>query len=297
MRVAGRKRAVRILRRSPWPGQPVRSAAPPDPRSGPTCCECCAAALSTPHCDRRFGLNFEPVDSENCPVAGPPPAALERRTMANPSDFDPRSFRLDDDDDDDHECDKHGAEKEGGGPNPFEKALLDARTLLLSGPVDDKMLKEATIRCLAMEQKDQKKPITVFINSPGGSADAGFAIYDLLRFVKPPVITVVNGLCASAGILIHLAAEKKRRFCMSESRFMIHQPSTMGRGTASDLDITAKEILKLRDRYNKIIAEQCNKTPEQVTESARRDFWLDAGQALEYGLVSKVVKKRDELPE
>ena len=78
---------------------------------------------------------------------------------------------------------------------------------------------------------------------------------------------------------------------------MIHQPSTMGRGTASDLDITAKEILKLRDRYNRIIAETCSKTLEQVTESSRRDFWLDAGQALEYGLVSKVVKKRDELPE
>jgi ATP-dependent Clp protease protease subunit len=78
---------------------------------------------------------------------------------------------------------------------------------------------------------------------------------------------------------------------------MIHQPSTMGRGTASDLDITAKEILKLRDRYNRIIAETCGKTLEQVTDASRRDFWLDAGQALEYGLVTKVVKKRDELPE
>ncbi len=219
--------------------------------------------------------------------------------MQNPFDLDPRRLRLEEeDDDDDHDCD-NGKDKEkgGGGPNPYEKALFESRTLLISGPVDDKMLKEATIRCLAMEQKDAKKPITVFINSPGGSADAGFAIYDMLRFIKPPVTTVVNGLCASAGILIHLAADKKRRFCMAESRFMIHQPSTMGRGTASDLDITAKEILKLRDRYNRIIAETCNKTLEQVTESARRDFWLDAGQALEYGLVAKVVKKRDELPE
>jgi len=219
--------------------------------------------------------------------------------MQNPFDIDPRRLRLDEDEDDDHECPNNGGkDKEGGGgANPYEKALFESRTLLISGPVDDKMLKEATIRCLAMEQKDSKKPITVLINSPGGSADAGFAIYDMLRFVKPPVITVVNGLCASAGILIHLAAEKKRRFCLPESRFMIHQPSTMGRGTASDLDITAKEILKLRDRYNKIIAEQCGTTPEKVTESARRDFWLDAGQALEYGLVGKIVKKRDDLPE
>jgi ATP-dependent Clp protease protease subunit len=218
--------------------------------------------------------------------------------MQNPFDLDPRRLRLDDDEDDDHDGPGPGKEKEGaGGPNPYEKALFESRTLLISGPVDDKMLKEATVRCLAMEQKDAKKPITVFINSPGGSADAGFAIYDLLRFIKPPVTTVVNGLCASAGILIHLAADKKRRYCLAESRFMIHQPSTMGRGTASDLDITAKEILKLRDRYNRIIAETCGKTLEQVTDASRRDFWLDAGQALEYGLVTKVVKKRDELPE
>jgi ATP-dependent Clp protease protease subunit len=218
--------------------------------------------------------------------------------MAHKSEFDPRPIRLDDDEDDDHDCPNHKGEKgEGAIPNPYEKALFESRTLLISGPVDDKMLRDATVRVLAMEQKDQKKPITVFINSPGGSADAGFAIYDLLRFIKPPVNTVVNGLCASAGILIHLAADKKRRFCLHESRFMIHQPSTMGRGTASDLDITAKEILKLRDRYNRIIADACNKKPEDVTEAARRDFWLDAGQALEYGLVCKVLKKRDELPE
>lgn len=215
--------------------------------------------------------------------------------MPNPSAMDPRP-RLDEDDDD-HDHEPAGQNGKGGTPNPYEKALFEARTLLISGPVDDKMLRDATVRILAMEQKDAKKPVTVFINSPGGSADAGFAIYDLLRFVKPPVITVVNGLCASAGILIHLAADKKRRFCLPESRFMIHQPSTMGRGTASDLDITAKEILKLRDRYNRIIADACNKTVEQVTEAARRDFWLDAGQALEYGLVGKVLKKRDELPE
>ncbi|MCU0863351.1 MAG: ATP-dependent Clp protease proteolytic subunit [Planctomycetes bacterium] len=218
--------------------------------------------------------------------------------MQNPFDIDPRRLRLDEDEDDDHECPAQDKEKEGGaGPNPYEKALFESRTLLISGPVDDKMLRDATVRILAMEQKDAKKAITVYINSPGGSADAGFAIYDLLRFVKPPINTVVNGLCASAGILIHLATDKKRRFCLSESRFMIHQPSTMGRGTASDLDITAKEILKLRDRYNRIIAETCNKTLEQVTDAARRDFWLDAGQALEYGLVAKVLKKRDDLPE
>jgi ATP-dependent Clp protease, protease subunit len=215
----------------------------------------------------------------------------------NTFDLDPRRLDDDDDDDDNHDCQDQGGKDGAAQANPYEKALFESRTLLISGPVDDKMLRDATVRVLAMEQKDAKKSITVFINSPGGSADAGFAIYDLLRFVKPPINTVVNGLCASAGILIHLAGDKKRRFCMPESRFMIHQPSTMGRGQASDLDITAKEIIKLRDRYNRIIAEACGKTLESVSEAARRDFWLDAGQALEYGLVQKVVKKRDDLPE
>ncbi|MCA8948795.1 MAG: ATP-dependent Clp protease proteolytic subunit [Planctomycetes bacterium] len=205
--------------------------------------------------------------------------------------LDPRRLRLHDDDEDDDSKN----DKDRPIPNPYEKALFDSRTLLISGPVDDKMLRDATIRCMAMEQKDKDAPIQVFINSPGGSADAGFAIYDMLRFINPKVTTVVNGLCASAGILIALAADKDRRFCMRESRFMIHQPSTMGRGQASDLDITAKEILKLRDRYNKIIADACKKKPEDVLEAARRDFWLDAGQALEYGLVSKVVTKRSEI--
>src|SRR5690606_15164193 len=142
--------------------------------------------------------------------------------------------------------------------------MFESRTLLLSGPVDDKMLKEATVRAFAMEAKDPAAAVTVFINSPGGSADAGFAIYDMLRFIAPPVRTVVNGLSASAGILIHLAGDDGQRYCMPESRFMIHQPSTGGRGQASDLDITAREILKLRDRYNRIIASACKKTVDEV---------------------------------
>ncbi|MEQ1632989.1 MAG: ATP-dependent Clp protease proteolytic subunit [Planctomycetota bacterium] len=212
--------------------------------------------------------------------------------MQNPSDPDLR-FRLEDDE----EGQPGQPPQEKSQPGYLERLMLDTRTLLLSGPVNDRMLKDATVRCLAMEARDPKRVITVLINSPGGSADAGFAIYDLLRFLRPPVQTVVNGLCASAGILIQLAAEKKRRFSLPESRFMIHQPSTMGRGTASDLDITAREILKMRDRYNKIIAEATNRKAEVVLEDARRDFWLDAGAALEYGLVSKVISKRDELPE
>ena len=133
------------------------------------------------------------------------------------------------------------------------------------------------------------------INTPGGSADSGFAIYDILNFAAPPIRTIVNGLCASAGILIHLAGETGQRFSLPESRFMIHQPSTANQGTASDLDITAREVMKLRKRYNRIIGEATSKTVEDVEADAHRDFWLNAEEALAYGLIDRVIAQRSEL--
>ncbi|MEE2886665.1 MAG: ATP-dependent Clp protease proteolytic subunit [Planctomycetota bacterium] len=189
-------------------------------------------------------------------------------------------------------------EEETKGSSPvavIEKHLLDSRVVMCAGPVTDKMAREVSSRCLVMEAQDPNKPITVYINSPGGSADSGFAIYDILRFVACPVRTVVNGLCASAGILIHLAGDAGQRFCLPESRFMIHQPSTAGQGTASDLDITAKEVMKLRVRYNKIIADAAGKTPEQVVEDAHRDFWLNADEASAYGIIDRVIATRAEM--
>ena len=176
-----------------------------------------------------------------------------------------------------------------------DKHLIEARTLMVSGPITDELAKDVVARALVMERIDRELPITVVINSPGGSADSGFAIYDILRFVAPPIRTVVNGLCASAGILVHLAADKGNRFATPESRFMIHQPSTAGRGTASDLDITAREVIKLRERYIKIISDACGQDPERVLEHARRDFWLDSREALDYRLIDNVVTTRADL--
>lgn len=179
----------------------------------------------------------------------------------------------------------------------IERHLLESRTLLVSGPITDELAQDCASRLFVMERMDRDRPITVLINSPGGSADSGFAIYDLLRFVRPPVQTVVNGLCASAGILVHLAADRDSRFAMPESRFMIHQPSTAGQGTASDLDITAREVIKLRERYISIIAAATGRDPERVLEDARRDFWLNAKEALAYKLIDKIVVSREDLPE
>ncbi|MEO0481059.1 MAG: ATP-dependent Clp protease proteolytic subunit [Planctomycetota bacterium] len=177
----------------------------------------------------------------------------------------------------------------------LEQHLLESRTLIVSGPISDKLATHCAERLFVMEAQDAKAPITVLINSPGGSADSGFAIYDMLRFVEPPVRTIVNGLCASAGILVHLAGDDGMRHTTPESRFMIHQPSTMGQGTASDLDITAQQVIKLRERYVRIIAEACGQTVDRVLEDARRDFWLDAQEALDYSLVSSIVTRRSDL--
>ncbi len=177
----------------------------------------------------------------------------------------------------------------------IDKHLIEARIVMCSGPVTDKMARNVTSRILVMEATDPSRPVTVYINSPGGSADSGFAIYDILRFAAPPVRTVVNGLCASAGILIQLAGEDGQRFSLPESRFMIHQPSTAGQGTASDLDITAREVMKLRVRYNRIIADATGKSEEDVVAHAHRDFWLNAVEAAEYGLIERVIANRSEL--
>jgi ATP-dependent Clp protease protease subunit len=183
----------------------------------------------------------------------------------------------------------------GADASFLDRELLQSRTLLVFGAIDDKLARHCATRLLVMDGQDRQEPITVLINSPGGSADSGFALYDMLRFVNAPVRTVVNGLCASAGILVHLAADDGMRYSLPQSRFMIHQPSTAGQGTASDLDITAQEVIKLRERYVGLIAAATGKDPEIVLESARRDFWLNAEEAVEFGLVTKIIRSHAEL--
>ena len=178
---------------------------------------------------------------------------------------------------------------------PLQKDLLKARILLVSEVVSDKLARSVIAQALLMEAKDPDALISVFVNSPGGSADSGFAIYDTLRFVKPPIRTICSGLCASAAVIIYLAAEKAERFSLPNSRFLIHQPSTVSRGDASDIEITAKEIIRLKNRYNQIVAAETGKLLEKITGDADRDFWLNAEEAKAYGLVSRVVENRSEI--
>jgi ATP-dependent Clp protease protease subunit len=195
-------------------------------------------------------------------------------------------FRLADDDD------KEKDSGEGGG---LLKQMLKTRAIQVYEPISDKIARKVHSQLLLMQQMDEKAPITVYINSPGGAADSGFAIFDALRFFKPPIRTVVNGLCASAAVMVYLAAPKERRFSLPNSRFLLHQPSTFVQGSASDIEISAEEIVKLRLRYNEIVSAETGKSAEQVTKDADRDFWLSPDEAKQYGLVGKVIKNIGEL--
>ncbi|HZE96033.1 MAG TPA: ATP-dependent Clp protease proteolytic subunit [Planctomycetota bacterium] len=230
------------------------------------------------------------VEPEQRPFSGIVPAEFRVndavvRTNPNPGDPMMNDPRLAEDDE---------KEKDGGDAGMM-KRMLKTRSILVFEPISDKLARRVQSTLLLLQQDDEKAPITVYVNSPGGSADSGFAIYDSLRFFKPPVRTVVNGLCASAAVMVYLAAPRASRFSLPNGRFLLHQPSTAAYGSASDIEINAEEIVKLRVRYNEIVGKECGKTTEQVTRDADRDFWLSPEEAQKYGLVGKVVAKFGEL--
>jgi ATP-dependent Clp protease, protease subunit len=185
--------------------------------------------------------------------------------------------------------------KGGKGPEGLELKLLEARTILVEGPVSDRMYRNVCAKLLFLEHKDPKADLLMIINSPGGSADTGFGIYDAMRFISCPIKTLCAGLCASAAVLIYLGGTKGKRFSLPNSRFLIHQPSTATFGPASDMEITAREILRTRQRYAEVVAQEIGAQADKIIADSNRDFWLDAEESHKYGLVDKVVKSRTEI--
>jgi ATP-dependent Clp protease protease subunit len=179
-------------------------------------------------------------------------------------------------------------EKSSGARLPIVKRLLDSRTILLCGPVTDDLAREVMAQLLVLDGADSKKPIKVFINSPGGSVDAGFAIYDAMRFVAAPVHSICAGLAASAATVILLGAAKGRRWSFPNTRYLIHQPSTGMQGTASDVAIGAKEILILRQKVNELLAAETGQTVARIADDTRRDYWMSADEARQYGLIQHI---------
>ena len=197
-----------------------------------------------------------------------------------PETFDKR--RLDDED----ECE--GSPNQERESRAAQQLLEKERTIFISEPISPKLTQRVTTQLLWLDSKNED-PIRVYINTPGGSADDGFAIHDMLRFIKAPVYNICFGLNASAGILVLLGTPAERRVALPNARLMMHQPSGGGRGQATDIEITAKEIIKLRQRANEVIGEQTGKSADEVASVTDRDCWLDAEEAKEFGLVSRIV--------
>jgi len=187
-------------------------------------------------------------------------------------------------------------EKSASVAAPIVRRLLETRTVLVCGPVSDDMARDVMAQLLVLDAQNPEKPIRVVVNSPGGAVDAGYAIYDVMRFVKAPVYSICAGLAASAATVILLGAPKAHRYSLPNTRFLIHQPSTGIQGQASDVVIGAQEILKLRQKVNELLAKECGKPVEKIAEDTRRDYWLSADEAREYGLITKIVANASELP-
>lgn len=181
---------------------------------------------------------------------------------------------------------------------PIDQSLFDNRIVQISGVVDSELAYDVTRQLLAMEQADADKPIYLFINSPGGEINSGFAIYDTARFIAPDVISVVSGLAASMGSLIALCAKKENRLSLPNSKFLIHQPLISGimQGPASDIEIHAKDLLRTKEKINRIYADETGRPVSEIVAATDRDNWMTADEALDFGLISRIINNRQEMP-
>ncbi len=168
-----------------------------------------------------------------------------------------------------------------------DKHLFEARTVLITGPITQELARDVCSRLLALAQVSSD-PITVIVSSPGGHVESGDMIHDTIRFIGPEVRMLGTGWVASAGALIYVSVPKERRYCTPNTRFLLHQPSGGAGGQATDIEIQAREILKMRDRLNKIFAEATGQPIERVAKDTDRDYWMGPDEAIEYGLVGKI---------
>lgn len=178
--------------------------------------------------------------------------------------------------------------------DPIRERLFRSRTLVISGEVNQRLASSVIAQLLALAAESDE-PITIFINSQGGHVESGDTIHDMIRFVKPRVRIVGTGWVASAGALIYVAVPRQDRYCLPHTRFLLHQPAGGVGGTAADIDIEAREIIKMRERLNRIFAEQTGQPISRIEEDTRRNFWLSAVDAKEYGLVGEIISESSEL--
>lgn len=174
------------------------------------------------------------------------------------------------------------------------KKMIENRTILIYGGIDQDLAKEVTSQLLLLESLSDE-PITIFINSQGGHVEAGDTIHDMIKFVKPEVKVIGTGWVASAGITIYLAAQAKNRYSLPNTRYMIHQPAGGVQGQSTEIQIEAKEIVRMRERVNRLIAAATGNSYEKVAADTDRNFWLSVEEAVDYGIVTKVVENTKDV--
>jgi ATP-dependent Clp protease protease subunit len=200
--------------------------------------------------------------------------------------------------DEEHDDDEKGAEEQKSPPNALTESirerLFKSRTLIISGGIDQQLVSNVIGQLLAMASSSDE-PINIFVNSQGGHVESGDTIHDVIRFIKPRVRMIGTGWVASAGALIYVAAPLEDRYALPNTRFLLHQPAGGAGGTAADIAIEAHEIIRMRERINRIFARETGQPFERIENDTHRNFWLDVNAAKEYGLVGKIINGIYEL--
>jgi ATP-dependent Clp protease, protease subunit len=189
-------------------------------------------------------------------------------------------------------------EKNESSPSPrnafLEEKAFKSRTVLVFGVINDVSAGEVAKRLIALSG-ESSDPITMLVSSPGGHVESGDVIHDIIRFIEAPVNMVGSGWVGSAAVNVYLSVPKERRFCLPNTRFLIHQPSGGVGGQASDIAIQAREIIRIRERIAKVISKETGQPLERVVNDIDRDYWMSSDEAVEYGLVSKIIVNQREL--
>ena len=191
------------------------------------------------------------------------------------------------------ESEKEG-EKNTESTDFIDEKLFKSRTITIFGEINDKLAQAVTAKLLALAA-DNDDPITIYISSPGGHVESGDVIYDMIKFIEPEVKVIGTGWVASAATTIYLAADKENRFSLPNTRFLVHQPLGGARGDATDIAIQAEEIVKMRGRINQLVADETGQPLERVAKDTDRDYWMTVDEAIEYGIVNKIVKSIAEI--
>ena len=199
----------------------------------------------------------------------------------------PQVAQMDDADEDDKKKDAPSAAQ-------VDKHLFESRTVLITGQITQELARDTTARLLALAQASDD-PITVIVSSPGGHVESGDMIHDMINFIKPEVNILGTGWVASAGALIFISVPKENRLCTPNTRFLLHQPSGGAGGAATDIEIQAKEIIKMRKRLDALFAAATGQPMERIEKDTDRDYWMSADEAIEYGLVGRVVQSAADI--